>query len=48
MVEMQKQTEDLLAYTRREMGQPRDRRSRGAQEALVRAVSGHLKPLDVF
>ncbi len=48
MLEMQKQTEDLLAYVRQEMPQSRDRRSRGAQEALVRAASGHLKPLDVF
>jgi MerR family transcriptional regulator/heat shock protein HspR len=48
MLEMQKQTEDLLAYVRQEMPQSRDRRSWGAQEALVRAASGHLKPLDVF
>lgn len=48
MVEMQKQTEELLAYVRQEMAQPRDHRRRGAEEALVRAAAGTLKPLDLF
>lgn len=48
MVEMQKQTEELLAYVRQEMTQSRDNRSRGAGAALVRAAAGTLKSLDVF
>ncbi|MBI2544440.1 MAG: hypothetical protein HYW16_04360 [Candidatus Rokubacteria bacterium] len=47
MLEMQKQIEDLLAYVRREAVSG-DHRTRGAQEALVRAASGQLKPLDLF
>lgn len=49
MVEMQKQIEDLLAYMKEsDTGTPRDPGSREPREALVRAASGHLKPLDVF
>jgi MerR family transcriptional regulator/heat shock protein HspR len=49
MIEMQKQIEDLLAYIR-ETG---DRRGEGPspaepREALVRAASGHLQPVDLF
>jgi MerR family transcriptional regulator/heat shock protein HspR len=48
MVEMQKQIEDLLAYVRtdgREEAAP-DRRA--PREALVRAASGQLGPVDLF
>lgn len=48
MFEMQKQMEDLLAYVRRDVAQSRDDRDTGAGEALVRAASGQLRPLDVF
>jgi len=47
MIEMQKQIEDLLAYVRQEAGSG-DTRTRGVGEALVRAASGQLKPLDLF
>ena len=48
MVDMQKQIEDLLAYVR-EMpeGTPRSR-STEPPEALVRAASGQLRPVDLF
>ncbi len=48
MLEMQKQIEDLLAYVRDDGARPRDHGEQGAREALVRAASGHLRPLDVF
>jgi MerR family transcriptional regulator/heat shock protein HspR len=48
MLEMQKQIEGLLAYVRDDAAQSRDRRARGAGEALVRAASGQLRPLDIF
>ncbi len=48
MLEMQKQIEDLLAHVREDSGRSRDYRDRGAGEALVRAASGQLRPLDVF
>lgn len=48
MFEMQKQMEDLLAYVRRDVAQSRDHWDTGAGEALVRAASGQLRPLDVF
>ncbi len=48
MFEMQKQMEDLLAYVRRDVAQSQDHRATGAGEALVRAASGQLRPLDVF
>lgn len=47
MIEMQKQIEDLLAYVRQEAATG-DHKARGASEALVRAASGQLKPLDLF
>lgn len=47
MIEMQKQIEDLLAYVRQEAASG-DQRDRGASEALVRAASGQLKPVDLF
>ena len=48
MLEMQKQIEDLLAYVREDAGRYRDYGDRGPGEALVRAASGQLRPLDVF
>lgn len=50
MLEMQKQIEDLLAYVR-ESGDdaaPVSRPRRDAREALVRAATGHLQPVDLF
>jgi MerR family transcriptional regulator/heat shock protein HspR len=48
MVDMQKQIEDLLAYVRQggEPGAVYDRQE--PREALVRAASGQLRPLDLF
>ena len=48
MLDMQAQIEDLTSYVRTEMGQSSDPASRGKSEALVRAASSHLKPVDVF
>lgn len=49
MIDMQKQIEDLLSYVRE--GDPSGRVTReGTQvkDALVRAASGHLQPVDLF
>ncbi|MBI4562266.1 MAG: MerR family transcriptional regulator [Candidatus Rokubacteria bacterium] len=48
MLEMQKQIEDLLAYVREERAWAGDHAERDSGEALVRAASGLLKPLDLF
>jgi len=48
MVEMQKQIEELLAYVGEDAVQSRDQGGRGPGEALVRAASGQLRPLDIF
>ena len=49
MMDMQKQIEDLLSYVR-EGDQPGRAARRGTQvkDALVRAASGHLQPVDLF
>lgn len=47
MVEMQKQIEELLAYVRTDGAEARPE-SREPREALVRAASRQLSPLDVF
>lgn len=47
MIEMQKQIEELLAYVRQEAAAG-NHKARDAGEALVRAASGQLKPLDLF
>ena len=49
MIDMQKQIEDLLAYVR-ESGRRRraDVGGREPREALVRAASGQLRPVDLF
>ena len=49
MIEMQKQIEDLVAYLREEGGEAASHsRPQEPREALVRAASGHLKPVDLF
>jgi MerR family transcriptional regulator/heat shock protein HspR len=50
MLEMQRQIEDLLAYVREsgDEGGPISRPPREAKEALVRAASGQLGPVDLF
>jgi MerR family transcriptional regulator/heat shock protein HspR len=49
MVEMQKQIEDLVAYLSEDGSAPRaPREGREPREALVRAASGQLRPLDLF
>ena len=48
MVDMQKQIEDLLAYVRESGGDVKDLAGREPREALVRAASGQLQPVDLF
>jgi len=48
MVEMQRQIEDLVRYVHEHGPEPRDGDSREPREALVRAASGHLRPVDLF
>ena len=48
MLDMQTQIEDLTSYVRTEMGETPDPARRGRSEALVRAASSHLKPVDMF
>ena len=48
MLDMQHQLEDLTSHVRSGMGDTRDAASLGRSEALVRAASTHLKPVDLF
>ncbi len=48
MIEMQKQIEDLVSYLREDGGEAKDRAGRAPREALVRAASGQLRPVDLF
>jgi MerR family transcriptional regulator/heat shock protein HspR len=48
MMEMQKQIEDLLSYIRETSDGPPEREPRQPREALVRAASGQLSPVDVL
>jgi len=48
MMDMQHQIEDLTSYVRSRMDDARDVASRGRSEALVRAASSHLRPVDLF
>jgi hypothetical protein len=49
MIEMQKQIEDLVTYLREEGGKTTGQsRPQEPREALVRAASGQLKPVDLF
>lgn len=48
MVDMQKQIEDLVAYLRDSGLEVKDSEGRMPREALVRAASGQLQPVDLF
>ena len=48
MLEMQRQIEDLVAYLRESGVEVKDQAARAPREALVRAASGQLKPVDLF
>lgn len=49
MIEMQKQIEDLVTYLREEGGEAAGQgRPHEPREALVRAASGQLTPVDLF
>jgi len=48
MVDMQKQIEDLLTYVRESGPDVKDPAAREPREALVRAASGQLQPVDLF
>ena len=48
MLDMQTQIENLTSYVRAEMGAVPDPDRRDRSEALVRAASSQLKPVDLF
>jgi MerR family transcriptional regulator/heat shock protein HspR len=48
MLEMQKQIEDLVAFVRDSAADPQAARDGEPREALVRAASGQLRPVDLF
>jgi MerR family transcriptional regulator/heat shock protein HspR len=48
MMDMQHQIEDLTSHVRSGMDDTRDAETRGRSEALVRAASSHLRPVDLF
>jgi MerR family transcriptional regulator/heat shock protein HspR len=48
MLDMQAQIEDLMNYVRADMTESRDAGARGKGEALVRAASSQLAPVDMF
>lgn len=48
MLEMQRQIEDLVAHLREDGVDVKDQPARAPREALVRAASGQLKPVDLF
>ena len=48
MIEMQVEMENLMNYVREDVARSRDQASRGTGEALVRAASSHLQPLELF
>ena len=48
MVDMQKQIEELLAYVRENGAGTKDIEPGNPREALVRAASGQLQPVDLF
>jgi MerR family transcriptional regulator/heat shock protein HspR len=48
MVDMQKQIEDLVAFVRESGIEVKDSEGRTPREALVRAASGQLQPVDLF
>ena len=48
MLDMQAQIEDLMDYLRADTSSPRDAAMRGKSEALVRAASSQLAPVDLY
>ena len=48
MLDMQAQIEDLMDYVRSDTMPARDPAARGRSEALVRAASSQLAPVDLF
>jgi len=48
MLDMQAQIEDLMRYVQADVAQSRDMAARGKGEALVRAASSQLAPVDMF
>jgi MerR family transcriptional regulator/heat shock protein HspR len=48
MLDMQAQIEDLMNYVRADAAPTRDATARGQGEALVRAASSQLAPVDLF
>jgi MerR family transcriptional regulator, heat shock protein HspR len=48
MIDMQTQIEDLLAYLRESGTEVKDLEGHKPREALVRAASGQLQPVDLF
>ena len=48
MLDMQAQIEDLMDYVRTDTAPSRDAAARGKSEALVRAASSQLVPVDLF
>jgi MerR family transcriptional regulator, heat shock protein HspR len=48
MLEMQTQIEDLMNYVRADMAESHDPAARGKGEALVRAASSQLAPVDLY
>jgi hypothetical protein len=48
MIDMQKQIEDLVTYLREDGGTTAGTPGREPREALVRAASGQLVPVDLF
>lgn len=48
MIGMQRQIEELVRHVRADMARTPDEAARGTTEALVRAASSHLSPLEPF
>jgi MerR family transcriptional regulator, heat shock protein HspR len=48
MIEMQREIEQLMNYVREDAAQSSDGRARNTGEALVRAASSQLRPVDLF
>ena len=48
MIEMQREIEQLMNYVREDVAQSADGSARGTGEALVRAASSQLRPVDLF
>ena len=48
MVDMQREIESLMNYVREDAARGTDQAARGAGEALVRAASSQLRPVELF